>query len=59
VVDALSPRYVFFSTLNAKLLGFEHVKDLYDNDIDFIYTYKACENLTFDRFYRFDSYLFK
>jgi hypothetical protein len=36
MVDALSPMYVFFSTLNAKLLGFEHVKDLYDNDIDFV-----------------------
>jgi hypothetical protein len=25
-----------FSTLNAKLLGFENVKDLYDNDSDFV-----------------------
>ena len=33
VVDALSRRYALVSTLNAKLLGFEYVKELYVNDI--------------------------
>ena len=32
VADALSRRYALVSTLDAKLLGFEHVKDLYAND---------------------------
>ena len=35
VVDALSRKYALVSTLNAKLLGFEYVKELYDNDDDF------------------------
>ena len=32
VADALSRRYVVVSTLNAKLLGFEYVKESYAND---------------------------
>ncbi|KAF7802273.1 Transposon Ty3-G Gag-Pol polyprotein [Senna tora] len=35
VVDALSRRYALVSTLTAKFLGFEHVKELYMNDPDF------------------------
>ncbi|RVW82157.1 putative mitochondrial protein [Vitis vinifera] len=35
VVDALSRRYALVSTLNAKLLGFGYVKELYANDDDF------------------------
>ena len=35
------------------------MKDLYLDDIDFGKVYKACENLTFDKFYKFDGYLFK
>jgi hypothetical protein len=57
MVDALSWRYVFLLTLNASLLGFEYVKYLYDDDFNQVY--KACENLTFDKFFRFDGYLFK
>ena len=32
VVNALSRRYVLISTLEAKLLGFEHIKELYPLD---------------------------
>jgi len=35
VVDALSRRYAIFFTFNAKLLGFDYVKELYTNDDDF------------------------
>ncbi|XP_071901035.1 uncharacterized protein [Coffea arabica] len=35
VVDALSRRYALITTLDAKLLGFEFLKDLYATDSDF------------------------
>ena len=35
VADALSRRYALVSTLNAKLLRFEYVEELYANDDDF------------------------
>ena len=41
--DALSRRYALVSTLNAKLLRFEYVKELYANDNDFTRVYGACE----------------
>ncbi|KAL6329719.1 hypothetical protein AAG906_035367 [Vitis piasezkii] len=59
VDDALSRRYVVVSTLNAKLLGFQYVKELYANDDDFASVYGACEKTTFGKFYRLDGYLFK
>ena len=43
VSDALSRRYALVSTLNAKLLRFEYVKELYANDNDFTRVYGACE----------------
>jgi hypothetical protein len=59
VADALSRRYALVSTLNAKLLGFEYVKELYVNDDDFASVYGACEKAAFGKFYRLDGYLFR
>jgi hypothetical protein len=59
VADALSRRYALVSTLNAKLLGFEYVKELYVNDDDFASVFGAYEKATFGKFYRLDGYLFK
>ena len=39
MANALSRRYVLISTLNAKLLGFEYVNELYANDDDFASVY--------------------
>uniref|UniRef100_A0A2N9FXY3 Reverse transcriptase domain-containing protein n=1 Tax=Fagus sylvatica TaxID=28930 RepID=A0A2N9FXY3_FAGSY len=47
VADALSRRYALISTLNAKLLGFEYVKELYVNDDDFASVFAACEKAAF------------
>jgi hypothetical protein len=59
VADALSRRYALVSTLNAKLLGFEYVKELYVNDDDFATVFGACEKAAFGKFYRLDGYLFR
>jgi hypothetical protein len=59
VVDELSRRYALVSTLNAKLLGFEYVKELYANDDDFESVCGACEKTAFGKFYRRDGYLFR
>ena len=59
VADALSKRYALVSTLNAKLLGFKYVKELYANDDDFASVYGACEKVVFGKFYRLDGYLFR
>ncbi|GKV43141.1 hypothetical protein SLEP1_g50474 [Rubroshorea leprosula] len=59
VADALSRRYTLISTLSAKLLGFEHIKELYANDPDFANVFNACEKIAFDKFYRHEGYLFR
>ncbi|XP_021644542.2 uncharacterized mitochondrial protein AtMg00860-like [Hevea brasiliensis] len=45
VVDALSRRYTLISLLDAKMLRFELVKELYANDIDFAKLYAKCKNV--------------
>ena len=59
VVDALSRRYVLFTSTSAKMLGFEYVKYMYTNDADFANVYMACDRATFGKFYKNDGYLFK
>lgn len=52
-------RHAFFSTLNARLLGFDYVKELYVNDDEFFSIYGVCNKATFGKFYKVDGYLFK
>ena len=59
MADALSRRYALISTLNEKLLGFEHIKELYVNDLDFVNVFNACEKVAFGKFYRHDGFLFR
>ncbi|PPD98438.1 hypothetical protein GOBAR_DD04524 [Gossypium barbadense] len=49
VADALSRGYTLITTLNAKVLGFEHIKELYDDDADFGHIYKNCGHTTFEK----------
>ena len=59
VADTLSRRYALISQLDAKLLGFEYIKNLYNSDHDFANVYGACEKEGFDKFFRDDGFLFK
>jgi hypothetical protein len=43
VADALSRRYVLLHTMNTRLVGFEYVKELYDNDSNFATFFKNKE----------------
>ena len=59
VADALSRRYALLTSLSARMLGFEFIKELYANDTDFSTIYAACEKSTFNKFYQHDGFLFK
>lgn len=56
VADALSRRYVLFSTLDSKFMGFEHVKELYVLSHYFKEIYEACMHGTHDKFYLHDDF---
>ena len=59
VIDALSRRYALISKLNAKLLGFEYVKELYATDLDFANIYGACDSGVFGKFYKRNGFLLR
>ena len=59
VADALSRRYVLFTSMSAKMLGFKYVKDMYADDADFSDVYKACDKAAFGKFFKHDGYFFK
>lgn len=59
VADALSRRHSLITTLQTRLLGFDHVKQLYALDDDFASLFHDCELMAHDSFYRHDGYLFK
>jgi hypothetical protein len=59
VADALSQRHVLLTSLSAKMLGFEYVKDVYANDADFSIVYIVCDKAAFDKFYKHVGYLFR
>ena len=59
VADALSRRYILISTLDAKILGFEHIKELYSLDLDFSEEFESCEKVAHNKFYRHEGFLFR
>ncbi|XP_070011622.1 uncharacterized protein, partial [Nicotiana sylvestris] len=59
VADALSRRYVLVSTLTSKLMGFDQIKGLYANDVDFGKIFADCKLSPFERFNLQDGFLFK
>jgi len=59
VVDSLSRKYVLLTSFDAKLIGFEYVKELYEHDFDFAQIFVTCEKGALKNFHRIDGYLFK
>jgi len=51
--------HVLFNTLNTRLLGFEHVKELYMDNDDFGRVFGQCEHSAFDKYFRYGKFLFK
>ena len=50
MADALSRRYVLLSTLDARFLGFEHIKEMYKDDSDFANVCNTCKTSAFGSF---------
>ena len=44
VVDALSRRILILQEFQVKTLGFDHLKEMYHNDLDFGEAYEVCVN---------------
>ena len=59
VVDTNSRSYVIISTLDAKLLGLEHIKELYPLDQDFSEECACCEKSAHDKFFKHDWFWFR
>ena len=59
VAGALSRRYNLFTSLSAKILAFEHIKELYRDDHDFGIIYASClTKTTVNDYYVFHEFLF-
>ena len=59
VANALFRRYALTTTHTTKLLGFEHLKELYATDSDFSSIYAAYEHGAFNKFYRHECNILK
>ena len=49
VDDTLSRRYVLLTSMSAKMLRFEYVKDMCVDDANFFDVYKACDKAAFGK----------
>ncbi|RDY08923.1 hypothetical protein CR513_06781, partial [Mucuna pruriens] len=59
IYDALFRIYALISILETKLLGFESLNELYENDIDLGEAFAMCANLANGDYFRHDNFLFK
>ena len=59
VVDALSRRYTLLNVLDVKYLGFDHIKELYNDDLDFSLIYQECSKGGHKDFFLHNGFLFK
>ena len=59
VVDALSRRHALVTSMQVQVVGFDVLKELYEEDADFGEIWKVCADKPFKGFVRMDSFLFK
>ncbi|KAF8048922.1 hypothetical protein N665_2351s0001 [Sinapis alba] len=59
VADALSRRHALIATIEAKVMGFKHIKYQYGGNPDFGQTYQQCKKGSIGHYYRQDEFLFK
>ncbi|GKV29618.1 hypothetical protein SLEP1_g38525 [Rubroshorea leprosula] len=59
VADALSHRHALLTSLQMKVIGFEVIKELYEDDPDFSNIWQATSNQAFQQYHRQQDYLFK
>ncbi|GKV03596.1 hypothetical protein SLEP1_g15871 [Rubroshorea leprosula] len=59
VADALSRRHALLTSLQMKVIGFEVIKELYEDDPDFSNIWQATPNQAFQQYHRQQDYLFK
>ncbi|XP_057526381.1 uncharacterized protein LOC130805614 [Amaranthus tricolor] len=59
IADALSRRYNLLAILDAKVIGFEMIKEIYANDSDFCEMYNACLKEPQGVFHVQQGFLFK
>ena len=59
VADAFSRRYTLLNVLDVQHLGFDHTKELYNDDLDFSLIYQECSKGGHKDFFIQNGFLFK
>jgi len=59
VAEALSRRHTMLNVLDTKYLSFDHIKEIYQDDLDFSHIYQECSKGGYKDFFIHDGFLFK
>ena len=59
MVDALTRRHSLLNTMEVQVLGFEVLKEVYNNDSNFGNVWKNCSNGSINHFLKQEGFLFK